>query len=112
MNPKGIGAFKYLLDGYKRHGSSFDLTEKQFKELTQKNCYYCGAKPNNVVNRKDRNGSFTYNGIDRVDNTKGYTIDNVVTCCRHCNTAKNSMTLEEFKCWIEKVYNRFNPTIG
>ena len=46
------------------------------------------------------------NGLDRVDNNKGYTIDNVVPCCKRCNYAKNNQTPREFKEWVKKVYNK------
>lgn len=96
---------KYQRDAEKR-GHSFELTEKQFSELTQQDCYYCGAKPNNIVNQKKSNGSYTYNGIDRVDNTKGYTIDNVVPCCKQCNQAKSNQTLQDFFNWGKRFYNK------
>ena len=35
-------------------------------------------------------------GLDRVDNEKGYSIDNVVTCCEQCNVAKSTQTYEDF----------------
>jgi hypothetical protein len=46
----------------------------------------------------------TYNGIDRVDSTKGYFNENVVSCCKVCNRAKSNLSLDEFKEWISKVY--------
>ena len=49
-------------------------------------------------------GDFVYNGLDRVDNEKGYTIDNVVPCCKHCNYAKRNRSVEEFIDWIAQVY--------
>jgi hypothetical protein len=37
-------------------------------------------------------------GLDRLDNTKGYIIDNVVRCCSVCNTAKSDFfTPDEMK---------------
>ena len=44
------------------------------------------------------------NGIDRVDSSKGYVEDNVVSCCKYCNTAKNTMSRDEFFKWIKRVY--------
>ena len=90
----------------KRKGYEYKLTEKQFKKITQKDCHYCGAKPNNIANIKDYNGKYIYNGLDRINNTKGYIIDNVVPCCKMCNDKKSNMTLQEFKDWIKKVYNK------
>jgi hypothetical protein len=73
----------------------FMLTEEQWKEKT-KNCEYCGDSLQNKTGIK----------LDRVDNTKGYLIDNTVGCCRQCNVAKNNYTLDEFKSWIYKVFNK------
>ena len=105
----GIANMRRIIDNYKRHakkrGYNFELTKEQFEEITQKDCFYCGAKPNNIRKAYGYNGNYIYNGIDRVDNTKNYTIDNVVPCCKICNIAKNNLTLQEFKDWIKKVYN-------
>jgi hypothetical protein len=56
-------------------------------------CAYCGEIPNEL------------NGLDRIDNNKGYTIDNVVPCCKNCNWAKNDLSINEFKKHIEKIYH-------
>ena len=44
--------------------------------------------------------------LERIDNNKGYTIGNVVPCCKICNHAKNNLTIQEFKDWIERVSNK------
>lgn len=66
-------------------------------------CHYCGRQDCNKIDipSKSRDRipllqNFRYNGIDRVDNTKGYTIQNTVPCCMVCNRAKNSMSYREF----------------
>ena len=41
----------------------------------------------------------------RLDNYKGYTIDNCVSCCKICNRAKGSLPLETFQKWIERLKN-------
>jgi hypothetical protein len=91
--------------------NKFELTEEQFIGITQKDCFYCGTRPNNIakrilLNQRKDSDDFIYNGIDRVDNTKDYTIDNVVPCCKICNFAKRNMSLKDFKNWIERVYNK------
>jgi hypothetical protein len=40
--------------------------------------------------------TFIYNGIDRVDNNKGYTIENCVPCCTAVNYAKLDMSYSDF----------------
>jgi len=107
LNP-GLSNMRKTIINYKnsakKRGFEYKLTEEQFHKITQKDCFYCGAKPNNKSKHKGRNGIYLYNGIDRVDNTKGYIIGNAVPCCKRCNHAKKDYTLREFQDWIKKVY--------
>lgn len=80
------------------------LTDEQAFALFTQPCHYCGAIATNHSQHPDANGSFRYNGIDRVDNSLGYTPENCVACCKHCNVAKRSMTVLEFRMWIAQVY--------
>lgn len=50
--------------------------------LSIDSCSYCGGPLNP-----------TGHGLDRVDSSQGYGLDNVVPCCRSCNTAKNSKSV-------------------
>jgi len=68
----------------KHHNLKFTLSLKEFEFLILSPCIYCG----NSIN--------TYNGIDRVDNAKGYEKNNCVPCCMRCNRMKMDMSLEEF----------------
>lgn len=53
------------------------------------------------------NGGYVYNGLDRRNNNKGYTHDNIVPCCKPCNYAKRDMNIEEFRNWVRRVYKNF-----
>jgi hypothetical protein len=53
-----------------------------------------------------KTGIYTYNGVDRVNNKLGYTVGNCVSSCIVCNVAKNDSSLEDFKKWIIRVFNR------
>lgn len=105
----GLAIKRRIFGNYKRmakkRGINFELNFKYFIELTQKDCKYCGRKQNNIRMEKKTNDIFLYNGIDRIDNTKGYIIGNVVPCCKICNYAKHNLTLQEFKDWVGKIYN-------
>lgn len=87
----------------KRKGYDWNLTEEQFENLVSGECHYCGDIPANKACRVGSNGAFIYNGIDRLDNSKGYECDNVVSCCKICNFAKNDMNYGEFMTWIARV---------
>lgn len=43
--------------------------------------------------------------IDRIDSSKGYIKGNIVICTEFANTAKNDLTLDEFKNQINLLYN-------
>ena len=91
----------------KRRGLEFELTKDQVRELTAQNCHYCGALPTQITRRGRSGGKYIYNGLDRKNNSLGYTIDNVVPCCKTCNYAKNKMDYEEFRAWIAVVFDHF-----
>ena len=46
------------------------------------------------------------NGVDRIDNKKGYVTGNVTPACRYCNSAKNDRKLKYFLHWVAEVYHR------
>ena len=60
-------------------------------------CFVCGAKFSNEWD------GYKYNGIDRVDNEKGYEEGNVVPCCKICNVAKHDMEQKDFIFWARSV---------
>jgi hypothetical protein len=103
---KGEAALNKIYYQYKKRSKGvFGFTKNEFQEITQQDCYYCGIKPNQEVRVQSDSGSYFYNGIDRVDNSKGYTKENSVPCCWKCNKAKHNMTEKEFLTWISSVYN-------
>jgi len=106
--PPGESAFRTLLSRYKKSATkrklSFSLLENNFKTLVQSNCFYCNTKPLQQCFNRKSSSSFTYNGIDRVDNKVGYELYNCVSCCFRCNRAKDTMTTTDFKSWITSVF--------
>lgn len=54
-------------------------------------CHYCGES------------DWTKLGVDRIDNTKPHTPDNVVVCCGECNLKKARCEYDEFMRLIGKV---------
>jgi len=107
----GFAAKKHAYFNYtgrcKQRNIVFELDLDSFISIVKQNCYYCGVSPMNKIVTGDNNGDFLCNGIDRVDNSKGYIEGNCVPCCRICNRAKDIMSKEEFFNWVEKIYNNF-----
>lgn len=85
-----------------KRGYDFTLTPEMFYSLLDKECVYCGTPPAGIVRRNGR--ELVYNGVDRLNNSRGYVSDNVVPCCRICNVAKATQTLDEFVLWVRKVH--------
>lgn len=76
-----------------RRGMLFDLSLEQFESIVKQDCTYCGEapKPRPSVKR----GLYGYpdvNGVDRKDNSQGYTFENCVPCCGDCNTMKGTLS--------------------
>ncbi len=86
-------------------GYTFELSREHIAGLINKECYYCGVKPSN--NLRQHNRMIAYQGIDRLDNTKGYTPDNVVPCCIVCNKMKKALSYDEFVTHVLKIASRF-----
>jgi hypothetical protein len=82
----------------------FSLTKDEFRKLIFSNCFYCGREPSQRSINRYSNGDTIYNGLDRIDNSKGYIEDNVRPCCRQCNVAKNKHSEKDFKIWAKSVY--------
>jgi len=87
----------------KKKGLEFSLSKESFRNMITQECSYCGILP--TKKRRKNNSMIVWNGIDRIDNTKGYISNNIVTCCQTCNTAKSTMTVKEFLEWAKRITN-------
>lgn len=91
-------AVRKLYNVYRRNAEKqfrdWKLTLEEFKDITSQRCYYTGVKPEQVFNHW--NDSYTYNGIDRLNNEEGYTINNCVPCSKAANFAKGTMSYTSF----------------
>lgn len=76
-------------------GIKFDIPKVVFGIIIKMNCFYCGSEPKEVPVSGVIDG-FRSNGIDRFDNSEGYSISNCVPCCDVCNSSKLEMTAEEY----------------
>ena len=106
---KGDGVMGVVYAGYRvgarKRSLDFNITKEFFKEITSKDCFYCGSPLSNYRRIKNYYGDFRYNGIDRIDNNVGYEEGNCVPCCKKCNRAKDIMSKDEFVSWVENMYN-------
>ena len=81
----------------------FSLTFDQFSEIVVLPCFYCDNKFCQPV--------IEGSGLDRLDNSKGYEFDNVVSCGYRCNILKlNDLTIEETKTAINAILELRNES--
>lgn len=76
-----------------RHRKRWDcplISLEDFTKIVNMPCTYCG-------------GENTTKGVDRIENEKGYTIQNSTSCCKRCNYVKNNWSVDEFILHINKI---------
>ena len=84
-NFKG-STYAHYIRGANNRGYEFTIDKEYFITETNKPCYLCGKKPDDLHK----------NGLDRFDNDKGYTEDNVKSCCGNCNFIKRDYIYKDF----------------
>ena len=92
--------FLSVVNTANRRKIKWEISENDWIKLSSMDCYYCGAKPNNILSH----AGYKYNGLDRIDSSKHYFIKNVVASCKICNRAKSDLNKNEFYEWIGRVY--------
>ena len=92
MRAEGVDVARFILREARRsdklRGVVCDLTKAQIETLIAKGCDYCG----------EMNLRMT---LDRIDNSKGHTLSNVVPACIRCNYARRNMPYEAWLCLAE-----------
>lgn len=101
------GLYYEYIRNAKRRKKEFELTKEQFKNITSESCYYCNKPPSKIFYKEGCNGEYVYNGIDRRDNTKGYILSNVVSCCYKCNTIKGEHLSEDEMLLVVRTLKNF-----
>lgn len=77
------GKFNNYQGNARARSLCFQISFEQFQTFWQKPCRYCGDPIKTI-------------GLDRVDNSVGYTMTNVVPCCAICNHMKLKRDLNFF----------------
>jgi hypothetical protein len=80
-----------------RNGIPWKLHKDLALALFSQSCEYCGTPPDETPQG--------LNGIDRVNNDKGYVPSNVVAACYDCNLMKHTRSKED---WLQKMERIIN----
>lgn len=99
------------------------LTKEEWYKIVLLPCFYCGTvETRNIGRRKGRikgtHVKYTpeeldrydvkMNGVDRVDSSLGYFVENCVPCCEMCNLMKKDYTQDEFLEKVKLIHNKHN----
>jgi hypothetical protein len=121
-----LSLFNRMKQGAQRRHKEFNITFEKFKEVVTSPCIWCKKDPfdqyNSAISKngwtltkhakfKIEHGWVTYNGLDRIDNNRGYTEDNIASCCKYCNFARNDRTPEEFHKWLVEIATIYKDEI-
>jgi hypothetical protein len=89
--PQGI--FHSYKGGAKKRKIIFSISVEQFSTFIGKPCMYCGdiAK-----------------GVDRIENSKGYVMENLGSCCGKCNHMKRQWSEKEFIDHCKKIVENYS----
>lgn len=90
------GRYSEYKKAARERGFVFPLSKEDCLTFWNKNCCYCGDL-------------ITGLGMDRVDSSRGYELDNLVPCCMVCNRMKLNYTTENFLFHIKKILHHMNP---
>lgn len=105
---RSVSPAMHVLRRYKNsareRGIEFRLSVEDFSSMIVKDCDYCGCKPKQ--RRTSGPEPFKFNGIDRVDSSKGYESSNCAPCCPDCNFMKLDKSKDQFLRKVEEIYNK------
>ncbi len=96
--------FKKYLYHARMRKIPFRLSKLFFTRLVEADCYYCGSPPELIKAYYGGKHKISLGGIDRKDNSKAYTKENVVSCCRHCNRMKTNLSSVDFISQMIKIF--------
>jgi len=90
------GRLSSYIKGAKSRDLEWSITKEEFISFWGRDCHYCGSEIPTV-------------GLDRIDSSIGYVMDNILPCCTTCNRMKNSHSTNYFIEHIKKIANHYNP---
>lgn len=86
--------FPQMVKGAKRRSILVTLGLDEVEVLVVQPCHYCGST--DYRDSVGRSVNPWFNGLDRIDNDRGYEPGNVVPCCGECNMMRRNMTQDGF----------------
>jgi tRNA U54 and U55 pseudouridine synthase Pus10 len=92
------GKWQMYKSNAKKRAMSFELTLEDFAKFWKEPCAYCGGAIGTV-------------GLDRINSTRPYILDNVVACCSRCNEMKMASTTEDWVNQMKTILNHLGESL-
>jgi hypothetical protein len=87
------------------HYDDSTLTEEQFIHFSQQLCHWCNLwQPNHAIHRNNKEITWDYHGLDRIDNNIDHRLSNVVPSCWDCNEMRRDRTYHDFASKIDRIH--------
>ena len=96
---------KYFHEYAEKHGKICFYCKKPWTYITNKH-FYKKIKDNRSDRGKSRIKKIKNFSIDRLDNSKTYSIDNIIFCCVGCNLSKKDISISLIKRLYEIIMER------
>jgi len=87
---------KPYTSSYNKKKVPFELTEDEWEKLVVGKCAYCHRSP------------ITWFGVDRIDPSRGYISDNIVSSCFDCNLDKLEDDVDTMRARNERIAQRMD----
>jgi hypothetical protein len=98
-NKNPIVRYAHYKEGADARRLSFELTGPEFWSFWQKPCTYCGSDIETI-------------GLDRIDPSKGYIMENVTPCCSRCNEMKMADDTVTWVSHMKKILQHMEKNNG
>jgi hypothetical protein len=97
------GRYSYLKNSLKRYGKVLEctITLEQYEKLIENSCYYCSGPLFHSAYGA---------GLDRIDNSLGYHVNNVLPCCGECNKLRSNRLSVSETVEVIKLLKKFRKT--
>ncbi len=100
--PRDIAALHEALGRYRKGARDrnlrWEISDGRAEILFRSRCHYCGRLPikKSTLRGIKARTDHALGGIDRIDSSGHYTVDNTVACCAQCNYAKKHYSEKDF----------------
>ena len=84
---------RFILDANTQN-KNVEINEDRYNKITSLPCHYC-------LNTFEKGAK----GIDRINSSIGYIINNIKPCCKTCNMFKNDLSYDDFFNHLLNIYN-------